>query len=155
NLAGNRAKNMRVASESGDFTYEYTKRTAHLNAFIALAPYWFPLFTIVVTLPAILSVIKIHLWFADHGLAVAIVGAAFGADLALNVRDISPLQSDFSVLRGGFRAGVLYVFFVNLTLFSILAAWVAQGPAGLIMLGKGWWQLMLGIVKLLRGTQTN
>lgn len=131
NFAGNRAKGMKIGSNSGHFTYEFSKDTAHFNAFIALAPYWVPLFTV----PAI--GLGYAFWRQDHIILVFLAGLGFGADLLLNTRDISPVQTDLTNLRGGYQVGLIYALAMNVTITSLLLAWVVQGPAGLLQIVQG------------------
>ncbi len=130
NLVGNRAKRLKVKDKSGYFAYEYTVRTAHMNAFIALAPYYFPLATIAILIPALLFAFKNHLL-----LALAL-GVGQGIDYALNAKDISPHQTDFSELRGGFFIGLLYVLIANLFLSSLALVWLCGGSQAFLFLPK-------------------
>ncbi len=144
NLAGNRAKKMKFGAESGSFTYQYTKRTAAYNAFIALAPYLVPLFT-VVGLPFAI--------FGLPGTPLLQIGAAgllFGADSALNLRDFSPQQTDITGIRGGYLIGALYIIAMNVTLSSILLAWVTRDVPGLSALVSTLWHLTTEGVQALR-----
>lgn len=128
NLVGNKFKEMRINEHSGHVQYSYTKRTAHYNAFIALAPYIVPVFTFVGTLIAIAC-------FQGNEIAtLVVVGLAYGADLLLNARDISPVQTDITLIRGGYSVGLLYIAAWNFIIAAILLAWAFQGVAGLITL---------------------
>ncbi len=125
NLVGNKNKKMLVNKNSGHLVYSYTKKTAHFNAFIALAPYIVPL----VTFLAIL--ISIAVAPGDTILAVLIIGLGYGADLLLNARDISPVQTDISLIRGGYGIGLLYIIAWNLVTAALVLAWAFQGTAGI------------------------
>ncbi len=125
NLVGNKRKGMKIGEHSGHFVYAYSKRTAHMNALISLAPYILPVFTFVGMLAAAAALRK------DHAMAVLLVGICYGVDTALNVRDISPIQTDINEIRGGYGIGLLYIFAWNLTIFGVLLAWVFNGLAGL------------------------
>ncbi len=128
NLVGNKFKEMRINEHSGHVQYSYTKRTAHYNAFIALAPYIVPVFTFVATLIAIAC-------FRENEVAIlVVVGLAYGADLLLNVRDISPIQTDITLIRGGYSVGLLYIAAWNFLIAAILFAWAFQGVDGLLTL---------------------
>jgi hypothetical protein len=128
NLVGNKRKRMKIDEHSGFFEYSYTKETAHFNFLIALAPYIIPVFTFVAGL----------LVFAvnpdAHWKAVALLGVGYGADLLLNLRDISPIQTDISLIRGGYRFGVSYIAAWNLTILSLVIAWGSAGGSGLSLL---------------------
>jgi hypothetical protein len=125
NLSGNRAKDLVVRSHRGSFTYAYTKDTAHMNAFISVAPYWMPLFTCAA---ALLAIAVAH----DAPLTQRlIVGAAWGSDAALNFRDVSPVQTDLSQLRGGYRFGLAYLWVINVLVATLLLTWAFAGFRGL------------------------
>jgi hypothetical protein len=139
-LVGNKAKKMKIKKETGSFEYSYTKDTKAYNAFIALAPYWMPLFT----LP---TVGAIALLVGQPSLtSLFVVGAAYGADTFLNVRDIHRRQTDIINIRGGYMFGLLYIIAMNLALLTMLLAWVMQGYLGLKLLLYGLWKLVVGIV---------
>lgn len=153
NLAGNRAKRFKVQDRSGSFTYEYTKQTAAYNAFIALAPYWFPLFSVVGIPILVLLISPVHPWAPMAVLALA--GILWGADGSFNVRDISPIQTDITGIRGGYSVGVLYIIAMNVTLFTILAAWVSRDLEGLYLLGKALWDILHDLVSALLAARGN
>jgi len=130
NLVGNKRKGMKIDEGSGYFTYTYTKRTAHLNFLISLAPYILPVFTFVGALASL------ALFRNDHTLAALLVGLCYGTDAILNVRDISPIQTDISTIRGGYGMGIAYIFAWNLAIFAVLLTWVFNGSDGLLDLLK-------------------
>ena len=133
-LVGNRGKKMEVKHNSGSFTYEYTPETAKYNAPIALAPYWTPLFTVpTLLLPYCVTKTPLH---SAHAF---IVGIAYGVDFIMNVRDIGPHQTDFSRLRGGYRAGLLYTMLINVATLTILLAWILAEKDGIRALIAGLW----------------
>lgn len=135
-LAGNKWKVMNINRASGSFEYSYTRGTAHMNALISLAPYFLPLLTI----PAVLAAWA--LFRHSHQNMVMIISFVFGGDLYMSVRDISPHQSDFSELRGGFGLGLLYVIAANIFLVTTLAAWALWGQAGLLLLMNTFWDMV-------------
>ena len=128
NLAGNKHKGMTINENSGYYRWAYTKRTAHLNAFIALAPYFVPAFSFVGTL------FVLALFRNERVLAVCAVGLGYGMDLVLNLRDISPIQTDITLIRGGYKVGLLYIAAWNLLIAGLMFAWAFQGTEGLIIL---------------------
>ena len=130
NLVGNKRKGMQIDERSGHFTYSYTKRTAHFNFIIALAPYILPVFTFIGTIASL------ALFRHDHTLAVLLVGLCYGTDTILNVRDISPIQTDITSVRGGYGMGIAYIFAWNLVIFAVLLTWVFNGSEGLLDLLK-------------------
>lgn len=145
NLAGNRAKGMKIRRRRGHFEYEYTKRTAAYNAFIYLAPYYFPLCTVGCSLIALAAFTKSH-----PALFAAALGVGWGADLELGVRDIGPHQSDFTSLRGGYSVGVIYVSAMNVVIGSIVFAAAVSKTAGLIILAQVLWHRVEFLVHTVR-----
>jgi hypothetical protein len=128
NLVGNKRKRMRIDEHSGFFEYSYTKETAHFNFLIALAPYIIPVFTLV----AALTIFAVQ---PDaHWKSVALLGVGYGADVLMNLRDISPIQTDISLIRGGYWFGVSYIAAWNVTILALVIAWCAAGGSGLSLL---------------------
>lgn len=128
NLVGNKYKGMKIEQDSGYFQYAYTKSTAHYNAFISLAPYIVPVFTFLGTLLAL------TFFRHDHTFAALSVGVGYGVDLVLNIRDISPIQTDLSLIRGGYYVGLLYIIAWNLMIMGSVCAWVFHGFSGHLMM---------------------
>ena len=113
------------------FEYSFSKQTSHLNAFISLAPYAFPLFCIV-CLPVFAL-----LYSKQVIIAKALLSLALGIDLVQNIRDVSPHQTDFSQVRGGFKLGLIYVICFNLLVICLITLAVIFGRAGFVEFG-GW-----------------
>lgn len=128
NLVGNKRKGMKIGQHSGHFVYAYSKRTAHMNALISLAPYILPVFTFIGILAAYAAL------RTDPLMSALLVGICYGIDTILNVRDISPIQTDINEIRGGYGIGLLYIFAWNLAIFGLLLAWVFSGSSGVLML---------------------
>jgi hypothetical protein len=125
NLVGNKNKKMKVDRDSGHLVYSYTKKTAHFNAFIALAPYIVPVATFISVL------LSIAIAPGDLLLTLIIIGLGYGADLLLNIRDISPIQTDITLIRGGYFVGLLYIAAWNLVTAALVLAWAFKGAAGI------------------------
>jgi hypothetical protein len=128
NLVGNRHKGMKIGERSGHYQYAYTKSTAHYNAFISLAPYITPVFTFISIVLALIFLRE------DRELATIVVGVGYGMDILLNMRDISPIQTDISLIRGGYNMGLAYIAAWNLLLAGLVFAWAFHGVKGLSML---------------------
>lgn len=141
NLVGNKWKGLEVKDQSGHFEYAYTAKTARFNAFVALAPYWLPLFTVVGGGASVAVAFK-------YRVALLIAVAFFyGIDLVLNFRDISPVQSDITEIKGGYGIGLFYIVIVNTFLFTIMAAWVTDGVPGLKFLVLEIWRMFSVVIK--------
>jgi len=128
-LAGNKWKKMTVNADSGSFEYSYYKHTAHLNAFISLAPYWFP-------------IISIPLWLLTltnknpEALRLA-MGFALGLDLYMGIKDIGPHQTDLSTIRGGVKIAKSYIWLMITLVISLTILGGSLGLAGFKALGIG------------------
>ena len=107
-LVGNKIEGFRLGDGEGHVTYAYTSDKRKFNAVIAIAPYVLPFFSLPVF---------VCLQFAS-GLepkhSILILCLAFGFDLYANFRDVSPIQTDFTGLKGGFLVGATFTVFANL-----------------------------------------
>ena len=128
NLVGNKLNKMHIDEHSGYIEYSYTKETAHLNFLIALAPYILPLFSVISVL-LICSLGEMGRWPS-----ITILGLGYGADLLLNLRDVSPVQTDISLIRGGYSLGLAYIVAWNIAILALVLAWTLDGSAGLASL---------------------
>ncbi|MGI6525049.1 MAG: hypothetical protein ACOX2O_07160 [Bdellovibrionota bacterium] len=136
-FAGNKFKELCVKEKTGHYTYSYTKDSAKYNAMIALAPYWFPLMTIFA------AFLAVPIYFSIPELTIPLIGIGVGADLLMNMRDISPHQTDLTYIRGGFKVALAFIISMNLTILTLIAAWVSQGLAGFKMLFSNTFDLIL------------
>ena len=148
-LAGNKARDWDIKEQSGHFEYSYTKDTAAYNAFISLAPYWIPLFS----LP---TIIASWIFLKDTHLALAaILGITYGMDCIMNIRDISPAQSDFTETRGGYPLALTYVIAMNITIFSYYASFISQGIQGPKMITFRLGEFFYNLILQYRGIPTD
>lgn len=144
-LVGNKNKKMEIKADSGSLQYEYTEQTAHYNAFIALAPYILPVFT------SIGALITVALQSANPAAPIIIIGIAYGVDVLINARDISPVQTDLSLIRGGFYVGLLYVVAWNMIILALVLAWAFNGFAGITALFESAMQLFISLYSAITG----
>jgi hypothetical protein len=145
-LAGNKEKRMKFRNRSGYYQYSYTQQTKKYNALISLAPYFLPLFTIFSLLLMFVPQLS-----ENPNTLLLLVGIAYGGDLVLNVRDISPVQTDITEITGGYTMGLLFILAMNITIFTFLAAWVSQGLFGLKALVIVLWEFMVHMFVYYRG----
>jgi hypothetical protein len=139
NLVGNKGKGIKFGDKTGSYTYQYSKKTSYFNAFISLAPYCLPLFTFLTFMTAVLTLRE------NHTGAVALVGFGYGIDLALNFRDISPIQTDLTTIRGGYYVGLAYIAAWHFALLGVLLSWVFDGFVGVQALGSEFGRLFMEI----------
>jgi hypothetical protein len=139
NLVGNKGKGIKFGDTTGSYTYQFSKKTRSFNAFISLAPYCLPLFTFVTFLTALLTLRE------NHIAAVALVGLGYGIDLTINVRDISPIQTDLTNISGGYRVGLAYIAAWHFALLGVLLSWVFEGLLGVQALGSEFGRLFIEI----------
>lgn len=142
--ANNKNKGFKIRRKSGHYKYAYSRETEKFNALISLAPYFFPLFTV----PAALIAWPIS-YHSPHWITF-ILGVGYGIDCLLNVRDISPIQTDLTEITGGYNTAIAFVIAINLTIFTLLAAFVSQGVFGLQFLVHALWDFMIHIVNYYR-----
>jgi len=142
NLAGNRAKGMLVRNDHGYFQYSYSERTAHMNALISLAPYFFP----GVTIPFFL--IGVLIFSSIPAVPLVLAGIGYGIDTRLAIKDLGPWQSDLTNIRGGYPVGLLYIIAMNGAIFSFLAAWICGGWEALPVLLDGFFTLLEKIFRV-------
>ena len=144
-LVGNKNKRMEIKESSGSLQYEYTKATAHYNAFISLAPYILPVFTFLAVLISLAT-------GASHPLVpLVIIGFAYGIDLLTNARDISPIQTDISLIRGGYAIGLLYIISWNMLIAALAFSWAINGLAGISQLLETILRIFISIYSAITG----
>lgn len=146
-LVGNKNKRMEVGRDTGSLQYEYTRKTAHFNAFISLAPYIVPIFTFIGVL------ITAAVGSRHPCVALMIIGITYGADALMNTRDISPVQTDISLIRGGYSIGLLYIISWNMLTTAIVLAWAFQGFNGVAELFTTVMQLFIALYSVMTGWQ--
>lgn len=145
NLCGNKARALEVNSDTGSFTYAYTKDTAHYNGFISIAPYWLPLFQFLTI------AIGCAAFYSQPIYLAPVIGMGIGIDLLLNYRDAGPHQTDFTQLNGGYGVGISFSILANIFFVTTSAAFALGQLAGLAVLFNGLWRHLLFFVEIVRG----
>jgi hypothetical protein len=135
-LVGNSWGKMHVDGDSGYFQFKYAERNRHFNALIALAPYYLPMFT------ALGAVFMLLYYYHYRKWSTMLLGFGYGIDLVLNIRDISPIQSDLTRIRGGYPVAVAFIVLAQLALASVLGFWVIGQVDGLKYLGAVYWEII-------------
>ncbi len=134
NLCGNKHKEMKYESDTGHYKYEYTKETEKYNALISLAPYFLPTFLFLAI------VINVLFYLSTQSVLIVILGIGYGIDLKKNWADVSPIQTDFTGIRGGYYVGLVFVFLINIAIGSFLLIWVMQQNAGVAQVFLRQWE---------------
>lgn len=141
-LAGNKWKKLSIKGGGGAYEYSYTKSTAHLNAFIALAPYWFPLLTIPAALFALTGT-------SSYEAIRIILGVAFAIDIYTGFKDLGPHQTDLSNIRGGIVLAIPYIILMNLLTSTVILTWAIAGKEGFSEILLYLWNLVGSIINIL------
>lgn len=118
NLSGNKVRDFKVGKNTGHVEYAMYQDRLHYAPLIALAPYFFPLFS----LPTIIAAIFLHDQYAE--LTIISLGFALGLDLSFSISEIHPYQTDFQSIIGGFFTSALYLagFYLMWTLTCLIMA---------------------------------
>ena len=134
-LFGGQVKKMKVTSKGGHVHISKT------NFLIALAPYFFPLYAVIV-----IAVFSIgHLIWNWHGYLVyfyLVVGAAYAFHLTLTFHVLQTQQSDITSQGYLFSAVVIFLGNVLVLLFGIPLLTAKVG----ILNSLGWWDESTGMV---------
>ncbi|MGI6680033.1 MAG: M50 family metallopeptidase [Bdellovibrionota bacterium] len=143
NLVGNKYKKMNIEKDEGYIVYEYTKKTRMYNALIALAPYHFPIFTILILFFSSIF------WWGNHEIIMSLTAIGYGADFYLGISDVGPHQSDFTGIQGGYYVALVYVIAINICIATFLLAWAFNGLSGIIYLIYGLAKIPMVIINAL------
>ncbi len=143
-FVGNKWKKLKREGMTGSFHYSYTKDTAEYNAFISLAPYFLPVLTFIGLL------LYPMLRQANEVSAALFLAAVHGAELYLQLKDATPIQTDLTDIRGGYWVSLLYILAMNICITSLLLLWILGGWDGFELFGKELYHLGLLVVAIVR-----
>jgi Peptidase M50B-like len=136
-LFGGRVKKMKVTSSGGHVVISKT------NFFIALAPYFFPLYAAM-----LVTVFAIGHWFWDwHGYLVyfhLLVGAAYAFHVTLTARALKTRQTD--ITSQGYLFSAVVIFLGNVSVLLLGIPLLTNNIGALKALG--WWLESTGEVLL-------
>lgn len=118
NLSGNKVKDFKVGKNTGHVEYAMYQDRVHYAPLIALAPYFFPLFS----LPTVVSAVFLHISYPQY--IIPAIGFTLALDLSLSISEIHPYQTDFQSIIGGFFTSALYLagFYLMWTLVCFMLA---------------------------------
>lgn len=126
-LSGNKIKEISVGSGEGHVHYEAYQDRVHLEPFVAMAPYFFPLFS----LPILLVSFFIDSFYPTA--ALYCLGIFYGIDLTTGYLEITAFQSDLKRIYGGFIATRAFLLAVNLFYLSLVLFWALSGKQGILV----------------------
>jgi len=129
-LTGQKVMEVRVGRGEGHVTYEATKDTFHLEAFVMMAPYFVPLFSFPIFLCAI------ALESVARPAFVYALGFFYGLDLATGYKEIHTGQSDLKRIYGGYLFTRGFLFAVHLLWFSVILVWIVGGNAAFVFIAE-------------------
>lgn len=126
---GNSIKHFKVGSETGHVEFEMYADKLHFAPIIALAPYFFPLFS----LPVLAAAVVLE-GYADPIFVLAL-GFFLAADLSFAYTDLHPHQTDLQHVTGGTWMALLYLAATHFLWWMICLLWVAGGRSAFIYAG--------------------
>jgi len=141
NLSGHKMGKMKLRNEHGSFEFSYSPQRAHMNVFVALAPYILPL-----ALPFFLLIAATVLE-SSAGVRSAVIAGAFTFDLAVCFREIHPHQTDFQLVPGGILPSLIFIVAVHCVFGAFTLAWITSEWHGLRELGRFMFDWGLQIVR--------
>lgn len=123
-FSGNKLTGMEVNSGTGSVDFSLYEDKDHFHPFIALAPYFLPLFSFPVLLVAMFLETNYRLPLS------LVLGVALSADVMLGYQEWHPHQTDLKRMFGGYFSSGLFIngFFLMWT--SLCALWLACGING-------------------------
>ena len=126
-IVGAKTKSLEVHdNESGSIEFEYTTAVKNFIPFIALAPYFLPILTLLTT------PFWTIFWGTTSELKRTIFAYVAMFDICFNMRELHPNQSDLEIVPGGRTIALIFIYSFNLTFFNILLLMILDGP-GLIL----------------------
>jgi hypothetical protein len=130
-LSGNKFKDIEVSKDSGQVSYEVYESTSHMEPFVILAPYYWPLFS----LPVLCASIAAEVFYSpDSRLPFTYaLGFTLAIDLISSYQEIHPWQSDLKRIFGGFFTTRAFIFSFNLMWSAMCLLWIIAG-------WHGYWQ---------------
>ena len=126
-LSGNKVKEISVGSGEGHVHYEAYEDKSHLEPFVAMAPYFFPL----LSLPILIGSFFIDAFYPTA--ALYCLGIFYGIDLATGYLEITSYQSDLKRIYGGFIATRAFLVSVNFLYLSLVLFWALSGRPGIFL----------------------
>ena len=138
-LTGNRLKNFVVDKHTGHVEFEMYSDKVHFASIIALAPYFFPLFSLPMLIACLILENGYNL-FLSLGL-----GLALATDISMAYVDLHPHQTDLKKVSGGFFAGLLYLAGMHFLWTTVCLLWVVAGRNAYLFTGSLFFEFMKAV----------
>ena len=123
-LTGNSLESFAVAKDEGHVTYGLRSDRIHLEPFIILAPYCYPLLSAPV-------LVLISIFFPTPETRSAIlVGFFMGADTISGLMEIHPYQTDIKSIFGGMKLSKVFITITHVFWISTCLVWIFLGLHG-------------------------
>ena len=124
-FTGNNVKRFRSGKYEGQVDYEMYLDTLHMEPFVLLAPYCWPLFSLPVLVAAMIFEGSSTVEF------LIAVGATLACDTIFGYREIHPAQTDLKRLWGGWFVTRPFIYGLHIFWFSLCTVWALGGRAAL------------------------
>jgi len=123
-LSGNKLTGMDVQEGTGSVDFSLYEDLDQFHPFIALAPYFLPLFSFPVLIVAMFLETNYRIPLS------LVLGCALSADVMLGYQEWHPHQTDLKRMFGGFFSSGLFINGFLLMWISLCALWLACGING-------------------------
>lgn len=128
-LTGGRIRKFRASRDNGQVEFSLEEEDIPCVPYIALAPYYWPLFSLPVLIACML------LETQNKPLLALLLGCALTIDVITGISEIHPRQTDFKATYGGFPLAALFIassyfFWINISLLWVFAGTQGYGYAG-------------------------
>lgn len=133
-IFGGKLKSLQVSEKGGSVSVDKN------NFIITLAPYFFPIYTLLVLLVYFIVDIKYV------GYIIFLIGFTLAFHLALTFHSLKEKQSDFK--EYGFIFSLSFIFFMNMVILSILLSIITSSPATFIKIWLEVPQLFLSLSQI-------
>ena len=117
-LSGNKVKDFHFDTHTGHVEFAMYSNKVHFGPFIAMAPYFLPLFS----LPTLIACFVFEEW--NKPMLCILLGITLAADISMAYKEIHPHQTDFKKIFGGFLICALYLAGFHLMWTSLCLLWV-------------------------------
>lgn len=123
-FSGNKVKDFQFDTHTGHVEFAMYSNKVHFGPFIAMAPYFLPLFSF----PVLIACFIFEEW--NKPLLCGLLGITLAADISMAYKEIHPYQTDFKKIFGGFPICAFYLAGFHFMWTSLCLLWVLGGVDG-------------------------